>query len=105
MLFKEHSEIKIRPHFNHPSKSVLKGTAPQKILGSIDPSSQVNDNMYNCALERRLSYKQILCEMGEHPKKLSVNDNYLIEHPVFETAFRSDVNRIEATGKMSIKPL
>ena len=33
-LFKDAGEIMIRPHFNYPSKPVLKGTAPSKILGS-----------------------------------------------------------------------
>ena len=106
MLFKDNTEIRLRPYFNNPSKSVLKGTAPSKILGSLDPASQVNENMYNCALERRLSYKMITCEMNDQaPKSMCLNVNYLIEHPVYETAFRSDVNRIETTSKMSIKPL
>lgn len=94
----------IRPFFQFPTKAVLKGNAPQKILGSHDPATLVNENKYNPALERRLTYKQIVCEMGDAPKNFSINVNYLIEDPVYESSFRSDVNRIETSGKMSIKP-
>lgn len=103
-LFKEVSEISIRPHFNNPNRQVLKGNSPQKIIGSLDPVTQVNENMYNCALERRLQYKSIMCEFESTSKSHCINVNYLIEHPVYETAFRSDVTRIETSGKMSIKP-
>jgi tRNA uridine 5-carbamoylmethylation protein Kti12 len=33
-----------------------------------------------------------------------VNVNYLIVDPVYETAYRSDVTRVETTSKMAIKP-
>lgn len=56
-LFKDANEIYIRPHMQHPSKAVLKGTATKKVLGSNDPSTLINENMYNPALERRLTYK------------------------------------------------
>ena len=42
--------------------------------------------------------------MGEGAKSHCVNVNYLVDDPVFATAFRSDVNRIETTNKMSIQP-
>ena len=42
--------------------------------------------------------------MGEGAKSHCVNVNYLVDDPVFATAFRSDVNRVETTGKMSIQP-
>jgi len=74
------------------------------MLGSNDPATQVNENLYNPALERRLLYKQIMCEMGESVKNYCLNTNYLFDDPVYATAFRSDVNRIETSGKMSIKP-
>ena len=102
-LFKDCSELVIRPLFTHPRKDVIKETAPKKILGSHDPATQINENMYNPALERRLNYKTMICEMGEVAKSHCINVNYLIEDPVNETAFRSDVNRIETSNKMSIK--
>jgi hypothetical protein len=104
-LFKDCQQMAIRPYFAHPSKQQIKGTAPAKILGSNDPISQVNENMYNPALERRLHYKQIVCELGEAPKNYCLNVNYLTDDPVYKTAFRSDVTRIETSKKMSIKPL
>ena len=56
-LFKESSEMVIRPHFNHPSKAVLKGNAPSKTAGDQNPFTQVNEHGFNPALERRLQYK------------------------------------------------
>lgn len=47
----------IRPHFNHPSKAVLKGNAPSKTAGDQNPFTQVNEHGFNPALERRLQYK------------------------------------------------
>ena len=103
-LFKDTNEISIRPHFAAPAKQVLRGLAPPKMLGSNDPVTQVNENLYNPALERRLAYKQIMCEMGGQVHNYCVNVNYLLDDPVYATAFRSDVNRIETSGQMSIKP-
>ena len=97
--------MQIRPYFAHPSKQQIKGTAPQKILGSNDPVTQINENMYNPALERRLIYKQIVCDLGDATKNCCLNVNYLIDDCVYQTAFRSDVTRIETSKKMSIKPL
>jgi len=33
-----------------------------------------------------------------------INVNYMIVDPVYETAYRSDVKRVETTNKMAIKP-
>ena len=74
------------------------------MLGSNDPITQANENGYNPGLERRLVYKMIMCEMGEGVKSYCVNVNYMLDDPVYATAYRSDVNRIETAGKMSIKP-
>ena len=74
------------------------------LTGSIVEVQDINENKYNPALERRLVYKNMVCEMGDAPKNYCLNVNYLISDPMYETAFRSDVNRIETSGKMSIKP-
>ena len=103
-LFKETNEITIRPHMQYPSKAVIKGNAPVKITGSQDPTTQINENGYNPALERRLNYKSIQCYMGETTKSYCVNVNYMLDDVMYQTAFRSDVNRIETSNKMSIKP-
>jgi len=42
--------------------------------------------------------------MGETEKRKCINVNYMYDDPINETAFRSDVNRIETSNKMSIKP-
>lgn len=36
--------------------------------------------------------------------KQFLNINYLIEDPVYDTAYRCDVTKIETTNKMAIKP-
>jgi len=46
----------------------------------------------------------MVCEMTDHTKNYCINVNYLIEDPMYASAYRSDVNRIETSGKMSIKP-
>ena len=47
----------------------------------------------------------ITCEFGSHQKTKYLNVNYLIVDPVFDTAYRSDVRRVETSEKMSIKPI
>lgn len=83
---------------------MIKGSSTPKILGSHDPSTSINETMYNPALERRLAYKTMTCEMGDHVKTITLNINYLLVNPVFETAFRSDVTRLETSSKMNLKP-
>lgn len=41
---------------------------------------------------------------GDKECQQYINVNYLICDPVYETAFRSDVNRVETSNKMVIKP-
>lgn len=67
-----------------------------------EPSLEVNKFGFNPSLERRLAYKflPVASKGGEHH---FINVNYIIDHPDFETAYRSDVNRIETKNKMSIK--
>lgn len=103
--FKDITEYVIRPHFNYPSKSAVAGTVQPKMLGSADPHTIIkSEHRYNPALERRLIYKNMMCEMGDVAKSYCLNVNYLIDDPVYRTAFRSDVNRIQTSDKMSIKP-
>jgi len=41
---------------------------------------------------------------GENGKLRFMNVNYLVEDPVYETAYRCDVNRIETREKLAFKP-
>lgn len=61
---------------------------------------------HNPTLERRLNYRMSTLHLpGQtQPSKVFVNTNYLIVDPVFDTAYRSDVTKIETSEKMSIKP-
>lgn len=61
---------------------------------------------FNPTLERRLNYVLTTCRLqGEKSEQqLWVNVNYMICDPVYETAYRSDVQRIESNDKMAIKP-
>jgi hypothetical protein len=67
-----------------------------------EPSLEINKFGYNPSLERRLAYKflPVASKNGEHH---FINVNYILDLPDFETAYRSDVNRIETKNKMSIK--
>lgn len=52
-----------------------------------------------------MNYVWSVCRLpGDKECQQFVNVNYLICDPIFETAFRSDVNRIETSNKMVIKP-
>ena len=58
---------------------------------------------YNCALERRISYKIMpsLTDDGTAPQY--VNIHYLVSNPDREIAYRCDVTKVETKGKFSIK--
>ena len=74
-----------------------------KRQGSKDePQVEVNKFGYNPALERRLAYKYLPAASKGNEHQF-INVNYLIAEPDFETAYRSDVQRIETRGKMAIK--
>ena len=67
-----------------------------------EPQVEINKFGFNPALERRLAYKY-LPAASKHNELQYINVNYLIAEPDFETAYRSDVQRIETRGKMAIK--
>ena len=62
---------------------------------SEDPITELNRFGYNPALERRIHYKLI---HGSY-----VNINYLLYHPEYEIAYRSDVSKVETKDKLAIK--
>ncbi len=67
-----------------------------------EPSLELNKFGYNPSLDRRLSYKYLPVASKANEQQY-INVNYLIADPDFETAYRSDVQRIETKGKMAIK--
>lgn len=67
-----------------------------------EPSLEINKFGYNPSLERRLSYKYLQVASKGNEAQF-VNVHYLIADPDYETAYRSDVQRIETKGKMAIK--
>ena len=84
---------------------MLKGKGPNAgKVTTAEHVTQVSPFGYNPALERRLDYYELNCEMADGNWSKYINVNYLLADPVFETAHRSDVNRIETSAKMSIKP-
>ena len=90
---------------DNPTAAVLKTSSTIIPLGNNEPVSQVNKFGYNPALERRLNYKAVetICDKSTPGLKRMINVNYLIVDPVYETAYRSDVKRVETTNKMAIK--
>ena len=104
-LYKDCSTLQIRPLFKHPTKSVRKALAQQKNMSLNDPVTMLNEAGYNPSLERRLNYKNVQCQKEDGVKNVCLNVNYLINDPMYETAFRADVKRIETSGQMAVKPL
>jgi hypothetical protein len=79
------------------ARSRARGTASKD-----EPSLETNKFGYNPAFERRVVYKNLpVASQGGQYKFINVQ--YMIADPDFETAYRSDVHRIETKGKMAIK--
>lgn len=101
-LFKDNTALQIRPSFEFPTR---KGYTENGVDLSA-PLKRFSAFGFNPTLERRLNYVYTMCripgEKGE--QQMWVNVNYLICDPVFETAYRADVQRIESAAKMAIKP-
>lgn len=102
-LFKEFNTFMIRPVFDFPRNPMAK-QKQTKLLTSKEPDTVVNTFGYNPALERRLTYKTLDVIMPDKKKcKRIINVNYLIDDPMYDTAFRSDVQRVETNGKLANK--
>lgn len=81
------------------ARSRARGTASKD-----EPSLETNKFGYNPAFERRVVYKNLpVASQGGQYKFINVQ--YMIANPDFETAYRSDVHRIETKGKMAIKEI
>jgi len=99
-ILKDNNSLQIRPAFENPSRLNFKEES-----NFLKPVTRFSVNGFNPALERRINYVWTKCCLPGQPEgHLWVNINYLIVDPVYETAFRSDVNRIETTNKMVLKP-
>ena len=100
---KDGANIILRPYSGFP-KSIGGRNRGRTTASKDDPNVELNKFGYNPALERRVAYRMlpVASKGGEHQ---FLNVNYLITDPDFETAYRSDVQRIETKGKMSIKEI
>jgi hypothetical protein len=67
-----------------------------------EPNLEMNKFGYNPCLDRRLSYKYLPVASKSNELQF-INVNYILADPDYETAYRSDVQRIETKGKMAIK--
>lgn len=101
-VFKENSQVQIRPSFDFPSRKGHKDTNSDLAA----PLKRFSAFTFNPTLERRLNYVLTACRIAgdKQESQMYINVNYLICDPVYETAYRSDVQRIESNTKMSIKP-
>lgn len=102
-LFKDTTQVVIRPSMENPKKNTKD---KQRTLDLAIPLKRKSAFGHNPTLERRLNYKLSTFQLPGHsqPSKQFINVNYLIVDPVFDTAYRCDVTKIETTGKMAIKP-
>lgn len=100
-LFKDNNSLQIRPSFDFPSRKGHKDTNAELKT----PLKRFSAFGFNPALERRINYVFTQCKMtGDDSPMMWINVNYLICDPVYETAYRSDVQRCETNNKMAIKP-
>jgi hypothetical protein len=96
--------LSIRPHFHYPTRATIKGKRAHRRSG--DHVSEINHIPgFNPALERRIRMKLLTAEFGTSSRTEFIDINYMIVDPIYETAYRSDVRRVETSNKMSIKPL
>lgn len=101
---KTECQLILRPEFNFPPRDYIANKYNTLSLGTSENPTVINLQGYNPALERRLNMKMVTCEFGTHQKTQYIDVNYMIVDPIYETAFRSDVRRVETSAKMSIKP-
>lgn len=98
-MFKDSSQVVIRPEV--PKLPKLKRDhpdAPVDVSGTLTRKTAFG---FNPCLERRLNYRLVQVN-NKHTQ--FVNVNYLIADPVYETAYRCDVRRVETSEKMALKP-
>ena len=88
----------IRPKIFNVKSTSRQRRAKLDLTAPVTIQTQIG---YNPCLERRLNYK-LATDMSA--SKSFINVNYLVVDPVFETAYRCDVKRIETSEKMAIKP-
>ena len=102
-LIKDSTQLVIRPSMDHPQKTK---NDKQRTLDLSIPLKRKSAFGHNPTLERRLNYKISTIQLpGQaQPTKQFININYLIVDPVFDTAYRCDVTKIETANKMAIKP-
>lgn len=102
-LFKDTTQVVIRPSMENPKKNKKDR---QRTLDLAIPLKRKSAFGHNPTLERRLNYKLSTFQLPGHsqPSKQFINVNYLIVDPIFDTAYRCDVTKIETAGKMAIKP-
>jgi hypothetical protein len=99
-MLKDAGSLDIRLHMIHPRCAKTK-KAPRPPLGN-EPMTVINKMGYNPAIERRILYK-VLPVYSQGDVMRVININYLIKHPDFEVAYRSDVKRVENNNKLAIK--
>jgi hypothetical protein len=97
-MFKDSSQFVLRPKIFRVKSTASNRRAKVNLDLPVSIKTQFG---YNPTLERRINYKLTL-DMSAN--KSFVNINYLVDDPVFETAYRCDVKRIETSNKMAIKP-
>ena len=91
----------IRPELPKlPKKKRDHPEAPIDVSGTLSRKTAFG---FNPCLERRLQYRLVQVDATSKHCEF-VNVNYLIADPVFETAYRCDVRRVETSEKMALKP-
>lgn len=111
VILRNENNLVIRPQFDWPNRATISGKSTSKVITTQEHQSEINHVPgYNPALERRIQMKMITSEYGhcqDTQKQMTkyINVNYMLCDPIYETAYRSDVRRVETSGNMSIKPV
>jgi hypothetical protein len=103
-VIKDTHSLHLRMHMDHPKPSLRSGATKSRApVGGTEPTTEINKFGYNPALRRRIRYKEVPL-FAQSPKPVHVNINYMYEHPDFVSAYRCDVERVENSNKLAIKP-
>lgn len=93
-LLKDNNKLVVRPENLFPARK--RGLIDDEPVDLGAPLVRKSVFGYNPVIERRLNYRMTQIEDKKGGKQsMWVNVNYLIVDPVFETAYRSDVHRVE----------
>ena len=103
-VIKDTHHMSLRLFMENPRQSIRSGhTKNRAPVAGNEPTTEINKFGYNPALQRRIRYKAVPV-FSKGGKIMQMNINYLYSHSDYEAAYRCDVERVENSNKLAIKP-